>query len=125
MRQLEVFEEMGANIDPNNELWRKYKLSLIADRMQAGRIECQLTIIQLSQQIVFKHINITNNYVIDVLIYCYFHSILIMGVIQMMLPVLSSEYFVYHHMQNTAVVQVMVDCRKYDNSDFAVVRDMI
>ena len=28
------------------------------------------------------------------------------GVIQMMLPVLSSEYFVYHHMQNNAVVRV-------------------
>ena len=28
------------------------------------------------------------------------------GVIQMMLPVLSSEYFLYHHMQSTAVVRV-------------------
>ena len=32
---------------------------------------------------------------------CYFH-----GVIQMMLPVLSSESFVYHYMQNLAVVRV-------------------
>ena len=28
------------------------------------------------------------------------------GMIQMMLPVLSSEYFVYHHMQSSAVVRV-------------------
>ena len=42
------------------------------------------------------------------------------GVIQMMLPVLSSEYFVYHHMQSTAVVRVY---GKYDTSDFAVIRD--
>ena len=41
----------------------------------------------------------------------------------MMLPVLSSETFVYHHMQNLAVVRVMVDSRKYDTSDFAVVHD--
>ena len=44
------------------------------------------------------------------------------GVIQMMLPaVLSSEYCVYHHMQT----DYMVDSRKYDTIDFAVVRDMI
>ena len=37
----------------------------------------------------------------------------------MMLPVLSSEYFVYHHMQNTAFVRVYGRRHKYDNSDFA------
>ena len=43
----------------------------------------------------------------------------------MMLPALSSEYFVYHHMQSTAIVRAYGRQPKYDNSDFAVVRDMI
>ena len=47
------------------------------------------------------------------------------GVIQMMLPVLSSEYFVYYHMQTLLSSEYMVDSQKYDTSDFAVVRDMI
>ena len=38
MRQLELFEEMGSNIDPSNEQWRKYKLSMMADKMQAGKL---------------------------------------------------------------------------------------
>ena len=37
----------------------------------------------------------------------------------MMLPVLSSEPFIYHYMQNPAVVRV------HDTSDFAVVRALI
>ena len=43
----------------------------------------------------------------------------------MMLPVLSSESFVYHYMQNPLSSKYMVDGRKYDTSDFAVVRVMI
>ena len=43
------------------------------------------------------------------------------GVIQMVLPVLSPENFVYHHMQSTAVIRVYGRSRKYDTSDFAVV----
>ena len=50
------------------------------------------------------------------------HSVSI-GVIQMMLPVLS-ESFVYHYMQNHAVVRDMVEGCKY-TSDFAVLRVMI
>ena len=40
-------------------------------------------------------------------------------VIQMMLPVLSSESFVYHYMQNPAVVRDMIRPSIYsDNSEF-------
>ena len=37
MRQLELFEKMGSKFDTSNELWRKYKLNIMADRMQAGK----------------------------------------------------------------------------------------
>ena len=37
MRQLELFEEMGSNVDPSNDVFRKYKLGRMADRMQAGK----------------------------------------------------------------------------------------
>ena len=37
---------------------------------------------------------------------CCFYSLFITGAFQMMLPVLLSESFVYHHMQNPAVVRV-------------------
>ena len=37
MRQLELFEKMGSKFDTNNELWRKYRLNIMADRMQAGK----------------------------------------------------------------------------------------
>lgn len=39
MRQLELFEEMGSNVDPGNDVLRKYKLGRMADKMQAGSIE--------------------------------------------------------------------------------------
>ena len=47
----------------------------------------------------------------------------ITGVIQMMLPVLSSESFGYHHMQFPAVVPVLVDGSKKNTRDFVVIRD--
>ena len=37
MRQLELFEAMGSNFDPGNEMLRKYKLGRMADLMQAGK----------------------------------------------------------------------------------------
>ena len=43
----------------------------------------------------------------------------------MLLSVLSSKYFVYHNMQTLLSFEYMVDSRKYDTSDFAVVRDII
>ena len=43
----------------------------------------------------------------------------------MMLPVLSSEYLVYHPCKTLLSSEHMIDGSKYDTSDFAVVRDMI
>ena len=43
----------------------------------------------------------------------------------MMLPVLSSESFGYHHMQFPAVIPVLVDGSKKNTRDFAVIRDII
>ena len=44
----------------------------------------------------------------------------------MMLPVLSSKSFHYHHIQNPAVVRVyMFDSHKYDASDFADIQDYL